>query len=735
MNAREAVIQEVPISRVVPTVRQIVVASFVYTDEDRKRVWLVKRIEPGDDGAAKKFNPHRFLGIGAHDAAPNGFAKKPKLDGHIMPLYRLPTLLLEAQNNGTAYLVEGEGKAKKLRAAFQRAGIIVAVTTPAFGAQNHRHFDPHVVRFAGLAEVIVLADSSDKAGRPAAKRRSQLIADTHPLINVKVVDLFPDRDDDSDVADWLKDHDVCELRALVDAAPRVIGRAITEIGHTLEHKRSSAAQLWPEFKELSEVINPAPGMIGKLVPEPLRAWCVDTTERMNVNLEMVVVPAIVVAGSLLGRSIGIRPKRHDDEWLVVPNLWGGIVAPPATMKSPAIAAVVRHLRDIEARYRDEHENAMNIHEMMKADLNAEIEELHGEDRREKRRELDELTRKPPVCRRISTSDTTPEKLGDLLQNNPRGLLLIRDELMGWLASFDRAGHEGERQLYLEAWNGNGGYAVDRIGRGSIYIPALCVSVLGGIQPSKLAAYVREAHGDDPGNNGADGLLQRFQLLVWPDEQPNFVNVDRRSDEEARARAFAAFDRLEQFDATQIGAMRDEYDKIPFLHFDDEAQLIFDVWREQLERRLPSKEIRSVPAFEAHLTKYRSLIPSLALIFHLLEEDAYGPVTVKAIGLAIEWCDYLELHARKVYSVAERSPGRILAGHIEDGKLIDGMPLREIAKKGWGGLKNVDLIKAAVAEIEPLGWCRIEEHKPPGRGRSSTVIRLHPHFFAAGDGCE
>ena len=414
-------------------VRQTVVASFVYTDENGNLAWLVKRIEPGDDGATKKFNPHRFLGIGAHGTSARGFAKKSRLDGHIMPLYRLPDLLLEARNSGTAYLVEGEGKAKKLRAALRRAGITAAVTTPAFGAQNHRHFDPHVSRFGGLAEVIVLADSSDKAGRPAAKRRSQLIADAHPLICVKVVDLFPDRDDDSDIADWLQDHDVHALRVLVDAAPRVSGRAMPETIHALEPMRSLEAQQWPAFKELSDVANPAPGMIGKLVPEALRAWCVDTTERMNVNLEMIAVPAIVVAGALLGRSIGIRPKRHDDEWLVIPNLWGGIVAPPATMKSPAIAAVVRHLRDIEARYRDEHENAMKIHEEMKADLSSEIDGLQGEERREKRRELDEHMRKAPVCRRISTSDTTPEKLADLLQYNPRGLLLIRDELMGWLA--------------------------------------------------------------------------------------------------------------------------------------------------------------------------------------------------------------------------------------------------------------------------------------------------------------
>jgi predicted transcriptional regulator len=60
-----------------------------------------------------------------------------------------------------------------------------------------------------------------------------------------------------------------------------------------------------------------------------------------------------------------------------------------------------------------------------------------------------------------------------------------------------------------------------------------------------------------------------------------------------------------------------------------------------------------------------------------------------------------------------------------------MTVREIARNGWSGLKSVDMVKAAVAEIEPLGWCRVEEHKPPGRGRPGSVIRLRPDLDSGG----
>ena len=119
----------------------------------------------------------------------------------------------------------------------------------------------------------------------------------------------------------------------------------------------------------------------------------------------------------------------------------------------------------------------------------------------------------PVWRRYRTNDTTVEKLGELLKENPRGILIFRDELIGLLAALDREDRKSDRGFYLEAWNGYGNYHYDRIGRGTVSIENCCVSILGGIQPSKLLAYLHQAR-DALGN---DGLLQRFQLLVYPDE--------------------------------------------------------------------------------------------------------------------------------------------------------------------------------------------------------------------------
>src|SRR5262249_18227788 len=120
----------------------------------------------------------------------------------------------------------------------------------------------------------------------------------------------------------------------------------------------------------------------------------------------------------------------------------------------------------------------------------------------------------PTVRRYTTSEPTVESLGVLLRDNPNGVGLLRDELTGGLRSLDKAGREGDRAFYLEAWNGNGlPFQYDRIGRGAILIPNACVTILGGMQPGPLRRLVRRvARGDE----ADDGLISRFQLLVWPD---------------------------------------------------------------------------------------------------------------------------------------------------------------------------------------------------------------------------
>ena len=219
----------------------------------------------------------------------------------------------------------------------------------------------------------------------------------------------------------------------------------------------------------------------------------------------------------------------------------------------------------------------------------------------------------PPRRRFITSDTTIEKASELMKDNPRGLTILRDELVGLLVTWDREDRKDDRCFHLQGWNGYGSYTSDRIGRGTIDTPQLCEVIFGGIQPSRFLVYLKLARN----NIENDGLLQRFQLLVDPDElagKPEIV--DEYPDQKAKDQAFTIIEKLSEMDFIECGGQIDEFTKIPYFHFSPAAQVFFNNWLLALETKLRGSD--DDPIMAEHLSKYPKLMPSLALIFHLVE---------------------------------------------------------------------------------------------------------------------
>jgi putative DNA primase/helicase len=476
-----------------------------------------------------------------------------------------------------------------------------------------------------------------------------------------------------------------------------------------------------------------------LIPTVLRDWIVDAAERLQVPIEMIAAPALVGAGSLIGRNVGVRPKRADD-WLVIANLWGMVVGRPGILKSPAMRQATKYLRRLAAEAREQYATqsataaiALSIIEQRIAaarrgavESDEDAENLH-ETLAQLHAARDAAT---PSERRYLIADSTTEKMAELLSRNPRGLLMCRDELAGWLRTLDKKGREGDRELYLTAWDGTESYTYDRIGRGTQYIPALCLSILGTIQPGKLRAYIGEAVKD---GRGADGLLQRFQVVVWPDVPAEWRYVDRWPETGASDRAAAAYADLDRLEPERVGA-EVVGEGIPGLRFSSAAQEVFVDWLTQLEGILRSGVLAPFPAYEAHAAKYRSLMPSLALIVHLLDVvsavTAPGPIGESAARTAADWVAYLDKHARRVYAVEldrDRIAARAIVARIEAGDVPDGFSVRDLRRKNWLGIP--DDVSGALRLLERLGWLRLETRRS-AVGRGSAVIRVHPQYRGA-----
>jgi putative DNA primase/helicase len=493
---------------------------------------------------------------------------------------------------------------------------------------------------------------------------------------------------------------------------------------------------WGAPQPISGELPPVEPFGEYLLPAVLRPLVTEVADRMQVPADYPAAALVLCLAGAVNRRAVIQPKANDARWVIVPNLWGGIVAPPGFLKSPVIAAATRPLNLIQAEWRREHEAEL-------AEYAAAIEEY--ELRRAAWKEQYKAASKKgsgaparpegkpaePKLRRLIVNDSTFEALHKTMSENPAGILVVRDELTGWWSQLDRAGREGERAFCLQAWNGDTSHTIDRIGRGTIHVEACCMSMLGGIQPGRLRSYLVDALEDGPSN---DGLIQRFQLLVWPDTAAAWRYVDRAADPRAEEAVAAVFRALVQLDAENPLRFR----------FDTDAQLLFVEWLTDLEAKLRGGELH--PALVSHLSKYRSLMPSLALLFELADRAAGGfdgfvgavpgewqdfLVRAEQAQKAAAWCDYLESHARRIYSCVvtpQMRAARELADKIRNRKVgADGfLTCREVYLKGWSGLDTPEAARLAFEVLQDAEWVRaVNETPSPTGGRPAVRYAINP----------
>ena len=475
----------------------------------------------------------------------------------------------------------------------------------------------------------------------------------------------------------------------------------------------------------------------------------DVAERMHCPTDYLAVSVMVSLASIIGRSHQIEPKALDS-WRVVPNLWGIIIGDPSQMKSPAVSEALKPLKQAEKQSLAGHQLEINgfksviaINGMKEKQAKKDAETLVKDGGYAKAEELlnQSISGIPqePTPKRFIINDTTVEKLGELLHENSNGFLVYRDEFSGFLKMISNERNPNDRAFYLESWNGDGSYCYDRIGRGTIPIQHMVLSLLGTIQPSVYEHYISQSM--KPGA-GQDGFAQRFQLAVYPDELTSaWVNVDRKPDTNALQGYHTLVHSL-------IGLAASNEPTI--LKFSQSAQLIFDQWRNELENvKLKNKD--NHPVLIAHLTKYRSLMPSIALILHLIdhcsqdvvadgialqedikEEDnpmSMPPVSDITTLAAIDWCSYLESHARRIYALSVDHSiltASLILDKIKSNELDNFFSLRKLYRKGWSGLTDQDAVKSGLERL--CDHNHIEEIVSEPGGKKTTKYRIHPSLL-------
>ncbi|MBO1928426.1 DUF3987 domain-containing protein [Thiomicrorhabdus sp. 6S2-11] len=409
-----------------------------------------------------------------------------------------------------------------------------------------------------------------------------------------------------------------------------------------------------------------------LLPSSLQPWATDLQHRLQCPADYIGVGIMIGLATSVGNKVMVQPKANDHSWKVVPNLWGLLIGQPSSMKSPAMDSALKHINKMEEVFR----------------TTRPVPPVIGY--------------RPP---RLMVRDTTIEKLQIIQGNNPTGILYVQDEISALFRKFEQPSNN-DRQYLLEAFNGNSSYSVDRVSRNSVFIEKNTLSLLGTIQPDVLQSiFLSNASSND-------GFMQRLQLAVWPDPiQQEYV--DELPNEEADRTAWAVFTTLYQLEERT-------------LCFSSDAQKVFTDWYKQSINELSAEENQS--SLENHLTKYRKMVPALALLIELAEDPQATEIMEDSITKAVMWANYLITHAKRIYGIQDKAA--INAENIVNKreKLNSTFSPSEIAQNNWSGLNSTEEVKLGIELLVKHNYLiKLDSTIGKKGGRPSERYRWNHHL--------
>lgn len=420
------------------------------------------------------------------------------------------------------------------------------------------------------------------------------------------------------------------------------------------------------------------------LPDTLKRYTLEASESIGCDSAYVALPLLTAAGAVIGNARRLHVK---NTWYALPTLWTAIVGESGTAKTPALTEALAPIKRLQRE-------ALNRYESHRANYDAAVQQYEADQAtyKKKRNAAEPPPPKPdaPVPERLTVSNATVEALAPILRDNPKGVLLHRDELAGWFGSFNRySGKSGADEAdWLSLHNGDG-ITVDRKTDGAVplHVPSGVVSITGGIQPAILQkAFSPEQR--------ASGMAARLLIASPPRTSPLWSETEL--DQWTREKCSALFDDLAllQMESDESGTLQSVVVKMT-----------------------PEAKQRFVEYFNAHQQQQNELIgdqsaawskliayvPRFTLLLHMVaqaEAPTSDDVTVQTVNAAIRLVDWFKHETRRLYAVIddneELTQLRQRADWIER-KYPDGCTVRELQQ----GNRDLENSQAAESELQKI----------------------------------
>jgi Protein of unknown function (DUF3987)/Bifunctional DNA primase/polymerase, N-terminal len=425
------------------------------------------------------------------------------------------------------------------------------------------------------------------------------------------------------------------------------------------------------------------------VPELIERLARSQGRRLGVEPGALAAASLCAFGSLVSARNQLQMKQIDPEWKIRTILWVMPVGDVSSKKTAIFNCAMKPVRHVDAQWRRAYAEAKRQERHQKhATPESSDDVFEGE--------LVE-----PTLRQKEVNDATTEAQGHLLAQNPSGIIYASDELSGWIGSMDayRAKGGKDRPFYLDA-KGGGPRTIIRRGAKPIVIPTLAISILGGIQPAKIAPMA--------GDLDTDGLLQRFLPIMIRVEGRG---LDELPDADADTKAAALAMAITQ--AEQEGLFK----------FAPEAASNLEVVQDFTEREVKRADISQ--AMASWLGKLPAEYGRLALAFHFIESctSQLGATQVTVPELISQ---ETAQRARRFVLEFLVPHGRVFYGEVfgQSGETHAKWVAEYILSRGHTRIRRRELERAyfkpsryrkgelqfAMRDLEAMGWVRVTVYR-------------------------
>ncbi len=598
------------------------------------------------------------------------------------PLYRLPDILA-LPPGAWVYVCEGEKAAEAARA------ISLVATTSTGGSKAAARTDWSPVR----GKVVVVLPDNDGPGEAYAAEVAALCraAGAEEVRVLRLREHWPDLPSSGDIADLLEiaGGDVDALHERID------GLAVATVPEPGEEEPDEDGDPTPDRYQPFPV---------EVLPEPARSFVAEGAAAIGCDPSFVALPLLSALAGAVGNTRRIRLK---GTWIQPAILWTAVVGESGTQKTPAFRLALAAVRARQHRLMREHERAMAEWETARAVHEAALAAWKRDAARGKADREPPAAPRRPACARGWIDDCTVEALATLLLENPRGLLMLRDELSGWFSfgRYKNGGGGDDVARWLEVFDA-GTLVVDRKTTGTVYVPSAAVSIAGGVQPLVLERSIGRQHREN-------GLLARL-LLAYPPRRPTRW-TEAELDPRIECELAAVFDRLYALEPDP-GPDGDPAPRV--LPLGPAAKAIFAAFVDE-----HGKETFALVGDEAAAwSKLGGYAARLALVLHLVRAAAGDPsladpdvVDEASVEAGIALSRWFAAEARRVY--AEFSTG------AEDREILRLADLASrqggpVSQREWQRIRSHRTADAAREELDRLaaaGHGRWEMAPPGPRG--------------------